>query len=104
MRILERHIQTLEPGGWETYQSKEKQWLAIEARLGGFSQKHYYVPMSNWSGTTVIWEREWESMAAMESAYESMMDDDEVDEMAGVPSAIVEDRVELHRAVTRMME
>jgi len=95
MRVLERHTQTLEKGGWATYVAKEKMHEAVEKRLGGFSTKRHWWSFSNWSGTAVVWEREWESSAAMEAAYEKSFGDPEVKALDEVPSAIVDDSVEL---------
>ncbi len=95
MRILERHIQTLERDAWDIYLAKEKQWQAFEERLGGYPAKRHYAPLSSWTGTTVVWEREWESFAAMEEAYERSTTDPEQPQLLKVPSAIVHDQVEI---------
>lgn len=95
MRILERHIQTLEKDGRDTYVAKEKQWQALEERLGGFPTKRHFSPLSNWTGTTVVWEREWESFAAMEEAYERTRADPAKPQLSKVPSAILHDQVEI---------
>ena len=100
MRILERHTQTLEKGGWETYVAKEKMHEAVETRLGGFPTKRHYRPFSNWNGTVVVWQREWDSFAAMEAAYEKSFGDPEWQALRDVPSAIVDDSVELFFVAT----
>jgi hypothetical protein len=100
MRVLERHTQTLEKGGWETYVAKEKKWEAREKRQGGFPTKRHFRPMSNWNGTVVVWEREWESFAAMEAAYEGSGGDPESKALMDVPSAIIDDSVELFTVAT----
>jgi len=100
MRVLERHTQTLEKGGWETYVAKEKKWEALEKRLGGFPTKRHFRPFGNWNGTAVVWEREWDSFAAMEAAYEKNIGDPESKALGDVPSAIVDDSVELFIVAT----
>jgi len=100
MRVLERHTQTLEKGGWETYVAKEKMHEALEKRLGGFPTKRHFRPVSNLSGRIVVWGREWDSFAAMEAAYEKSMGDPETQALADVPSAIIDDSLELYIVAT----
>ena len=100
MRVLERHTQTFEKGGWATYVAKEKMHEAVEKRLGGFSTKRHFRPISNWNNTVVVWEREWDSFAAMEAAYEKSGGDPETMALQDVPSAIVDDSVELFIVAT----
>ena len=95
MPILERRVQTIERGQWETYMAKEKMWAEIEERLGGFPTKRHYRPLSD-LGTTVVWEREWESMATMEAAYGKAGADPGPRSIADVPSAIVAEKIELY--------
>ena len=95
MRVLERRIQLLERGERDTYMAKEKQWQELEERLGGFPSKRHCVPLSNASGTTVIWEREWESLAAMEDAYTRMGSDPESKKLYS-PSMILDDQMEMY--------
>ena len=95
MRVLERHTQKLEKDGWETYVAKEKMHEAQEKRQGGFPTKRHFRPVSNWTGTVVVWEREWDSFAAMEDAYEKSGGDAETKALQDVPSAIIDDSVEL---------
>jgi hypothetical protein len=100
MRVLERRIQVLERGEQDAYLAKEKQWQAIEERLGGFPSKRHCVPMSHPLGTTVIWEREWESLATMEDAYTRLVSDLESKQLFSVPSMILDDQAELYRLLT----
>ena len=99
MRVLERHIHVLERGAQDAYAAKEKRYQAVEERLGGFPSKRHYLPMSDWSGTTIVWEREWESMAAMEEAYTSLTSDPEAKQLSG-SSMIVDEQVELYLLMT----
>jgi len=100
MRVLERHTQTLEKGGWEIYVAKEKRWEEVEARLGGFPTKRHYWPFSKWNSTVAVWEREWESFAAMEAAYEKFGGDPESEALGDVPSATIDGSVELFSVAT----
>jgi len=99
MRVLERHTQELERGTQDAFMAKEKQWQAIEERLSGFTSKRHYMPMSNWSGTIVMWEREWESLAAMEDAYSRLVSDPEHQQLFST-SVIVDEQVELYLLLT----
>jgi hypothetical protein len=75
MAILERHVQTVRIGP-AAYWEREKRFIAIEARLGGFPTKRYYsLLFGGESGNVTVWEREWESLAVMEATYGKMMED-----------------------------
>ena len=100
MRVLERHTQTLEKGGWETYVAWEKKWEAREKRQGGFPTKRHFRPLSR-SGT-VVWEREWDSFAAMEAAYEKSGGDPESKALLDGPSPVVDESLELFRVATEV--
>jgi len=95
MKFMERRIQTLERDKWDVYWSREKRWMALEQRLGGFPPKRHYRPLSD-LGKTVVWERDWESYAAMEAAYEKLFADPEAQELFEIPSAIVDECIELY--------
>src|SRR6185436_12113376 len=57
----------------KAYQEWEQKWEAIEGRLGGFpTKKHYYLLSGSDDSGTMVWEREWESFAAMEAAYDRL--------------------------------
>jgi hypothetical protein len=47
-----------------------------------------------------VWEREWDSFAAMEAAYEKYGGDPETNALRDVLSAIVDDSVELFTVAT----
>ncbi len=95
MKFMERRVQTLESGKWDVYWSREKRWIALEQRLGVFPPKRHYRPYSDLS-KTVVWERDWEGFAAMEAAYEKEWADPEAQELFGIPSAIVDECIELY--------
>jgi hypothetical protein len=70
--ILERRVQK---GVKEekAYQEWEQKWQAIEERLGGFpAKRHYYLLSGSDDSGTMVWEREWDSFAAMEAAYDRL--------------------------------
>jgi len=74
MKTLERHISKVLDDRWDDMIALEKRWDAFEARLGGFPAKRRYRTVCGGPGpSTWVWEREWESFAAMEAAYERAM-------------------------------
>jgi hypothetical protein len=97
MAVLERHIQTVRCGP-AAYWEREKQFLAAEARVGGFPSKRYYnlLAGSDDSGTTV-WEREWESFAVMEAAYNALFLEPGIQELGdGAPESGITERTEFY--------
>jgi hypothetical protein len=95
MKVMERRIQTLEKGKWDVYWAKEQKWEALENRLGGFPAKRHTRPISNH-----VWERDWESFAAMEVAYGKEGADPETQGLSKVPSAIADECIELYFIVS----
>jgi hypothetical protein len=100
MKLLERYVQQLKEGEWDAYMEWEKKWEAIEQRLGGFpTKKHYWA----WSGPhnmgTVVWEREWESLSAMEAAYGKEDGDPDFEAMSDIPSPVASQRIELYYVI-----
>ena len=83
MRIIERRTQKVEKGGWAAYWEMEKQFDALEDRLGGFPAKRYYRPGKMYTNT-IVWEREWESFTTMEATYEKEWADPEIKKIVTV--------------------
>jgi hypothetical protein len=94
MRIKERRTQTVEMGGWESYWSTERKYNEIEDRLGGFPPKSYYNSLDDVM-TTIIWEREWDSFAEMESAYEKLGADPETQEARDMATTKTSEKMEI---------
>jgi hypothetical protein len=70
MKVLERMVQEILPGRQEALEELDKRYDAIEKTLG-FPPKRRFWPISGTlSNQMLVLEREWESMAAMETAYE----------------------------------
>jgi len=96
MRIVERHVQKLESNQWQAYQEREKKFADIEERLGDYPQKRHYRTVSgNNDIRTVVWEREWESMAAMEASYEKLGAEPDFQDAVRMPG-VESERVELY--------
>ena len=78
MKIMERRIIKVSSGKWAEIQELEKKWDALEDRIGGFPAKRRLRSVAgSEDSNTFVWEREWESFAACEAAYEKMMGDPE---------------------------
>jgi hypothetical protein len=66
--ILERMIQHIFPGKWAELEVINKKYDVVEARLGFPAKKRYQLLMGSHPLGSVIIEREWPSLAAMEAA------------------------------------
>ena len=74
MAIMERWTQQLTSGkAWSIQLENEKKWDAIERELGGFPAKRRYRPHAARDDSTMfVFEREWGSLAEVETAYERL--------------------------------
>jgi hypothetical protein len=99
MAILERRIQKVVVKEAE-YRAWEQEWEVIEKRLGGFPPKRHYGLISGSDDFgTMVWERDWESFAAMDAAYTKLFDDSEGASLADSASATVSgERIEYYWA------
>jgi hypothetical protein len=71
MTILERHIHDVRDVA--AYWARERSFQEVEDRLGGFPPKRYYYLFTGRDNTgTMVQEREWESMSAIEAAYDRL--------------------------------
>jgi hypothetical protein len=69
MAILERVTFKVINDQWDAVLAQEKEWEALEIEAGGFPKKRRYRAISGaLSGDTFVYEREWESFAAIEAA------------------------------------
>jgi hypothetical protein len=90
MQVMERRIQKVLPGKFSEIQEWEKQWDVIEARMGGFPAKRRYWSYSGSLDLGIfVWEREWESMAALEAAYDKSQADPEARSLSAKADSIV---------------
>jgi hypothetical protein len=73
--FVERMIQKIAPGKWEALEVLDKQYDVLESKLGFPPKRRMRAIFGSLPLETVIVEREWESMAALEaSAMKRMMD------------------------------
>lgn len=68
--ILQRQIQILRPGKWAELDEIDKKFDKVEGPLGFPSKRRYRSLVGGHTTNTLIIEREWESLAALETAYE----------------------------------
>jgi hypothetical protein len=95
MKILERMVQTVNRDDWQKYRNMEELFAEIEARVGGFPRKRYYVPFTH-NLDRIVWEREWPSFAAMEEAYEKSGDDPDHDAAMEMTSCLIDQSREMY--------
>ena len=77
MIIVERMIQKVRPGKWAELEEIDKRYDAVESRLGFPPKKRYRCVMGGYDWNTLIIERQWVSLAAMEATYEKAFADPE---------------------------
>jgi len=73
MIIVERMIQQVFPDKWVELEAIDKRYDAVEGRFGYPAKKRYQSLMGSIPMGTLIIERQWASLAAMEAANEKFM-------------------------------
>ena len=73
MITIERMIQKIYPGKWAELEEIDKRYDEIERRMGFPAKKRYQCIFGALDTNTLVIEREWESLAAMEATYEKVM-------------------------------
>ena len=77
MITIELMIQKVRPGKWAALEEVDKKFNAAESRLGFPPKKRYRCMIGGHGTDTLIIERQWDSLAAMEAAYEKAFVDPE---------------------------
>jgi len=97
MNVQERHIQKGIKAE-NAYREWEQKWETLEKRIGGFpTKRHYSLISGSDDNGTIVWEREWASLAAMEAAYDKMFADPEATSLlSSAPGIENGERVELY--------
>ena len=92
MRIMRRSIAKFLPGKMEEAMELEQKELAIWSRLGAPPFVTRYRRFLGGGDTlhTVIWQSEWDSLAAMEAAFERAFADPEMQAVMAKFEAIAE--------------
>jgi hypothetical protein len=89
MVTVERLIQKIYPGKWAELEEIDKRYDAVESRLGFPPKKRYQCIMGGHDTNTHIVERQWDSMAAMEAAYERAFASPEFQALGEETTAII---------------
>jgi hypothetical protein len=95
-QVLERMTQKIHATQWLELEELDKKFDAIECKHGYPAKKRFRLFVGGGSTNTLVIGREWESFAAMETAYEKAFMDPEWQalnmEMAGI---IADNQIEL---------
>ena len=97
MVIVERLIQQVRPDKWAELEALDAKYNPVESRCGFPSKKRYRCFAGGDNTNTLIIERQWESLAAMEVAYEKVLADPEWQALGAEGVSIIKsDRHELY--------
>ena len=97
MKIVERMIQDIFPGQNSALDDIDKRYDAIEVTLGFPPKKRLFCLSGPHSNMSLVIEREWESLAAMEAAYDKAFAHPEIQALWGEGSTIIKgSRTELY--------
>jgi hypothetical protein len=77
MIVIDRMIQKVYPDKWAELEEVDKKYNAVEGRLGFPPKKRYQCLTGSHEVNTLIIERQWASLAAMEATYEKAFADPE---------------------------
>jgi hypothetical protein len=91
MVILERDVQHIYPDKWDELNAIDGEFNQIESGLGFPAKKRFQLLIGADEVNTLIVERQWPSMAAMEAAYEKAMADTGWQALAAKSNAIIKD-------------
>ena len=75
MIALERTTQKVHPGKWAELAELDKRFNEIEMRAGFPQKKRYQCVIGGLDQNTLIIERQWGSLAVMESTFEKVLMD-----------------------------
>lgn len=89
MITIERMIQKVRPGKWAELNEIDKRFDAVESRLGFPPKKRYQCIMGGHDTNTLIIERQWDSLAAMEATYEKALADPELQALNEETTSII---------------
>lgn len=97
MVSVERLIQQIYPDKWQELEAIEKKYNAVENRLKFPPKRRYRCYVGGHNTNTLIIERQWDSLAAMEAAYEKAFSDPEWQALGNESGSIIKsDQHELY--------
>ena len=91
IKIKERLTQKIYPDKWEALDALDKKYNQIESTVGFPPKTRYQLIVSSKSINILVVEREWESLAAMEAAYEKLFANPEWHTLNAESSAVIKD-------------
>jgi hypothetical protein len=91
MVVLERNTQHIYPDKWEELNTIDGEFNQVESRIGFPTKKRFQLLLGADESNTLIVERQWPSMAAMETAYEKAMADPDWQALAAKSITIIRD-------------
>ncbi len=95
--MVERLIQQVRPDKWTELEALDKKYATVESRCGFPAKKRYRCFVGGDNTDALIIERQWESFASMEAAYEKVFADPEWQALGAEGTGIIEsDRHELY--------
>lgn len=89
MIIVERMIQEVYPGKLPDLMAIDKRYDVIEKELGFPPKKRFWGVSSPLDSNTLVLERQWASMAAMEAAYEKSWANPDIQALHNEGAAII---------------
>ena len=96
MAYIQREVQHIYDGKWEELEAIDKEYTKIEAKYGFSAKKRYQMMSGPDKMGTLIVEHQWESLAAMETAFNKLMADPDWKALGPRADTIVkDDRMEL---------
>lgn len=88
MIIIERQVKKVLPGKWQALHELDKKYDLVERGLGFPPKKRYQCYLGGDTNTVIV-ERQWESMAAMEAAYEKAFMNPEIQALGVESESII---------------
>jgi hypothetical protein len=97
MITIQRETQRVRPGKWAELEEIDKRFNAVQSRCGFPAKKRFQCIAGGHDTNTLIIERQWESMAAMEAAYDKFMSTPEYQTLGVEVFGVIEsDQIELY--------
>ena len=90
MIAIERMTQKIYPGKWMELEEIDKRYNEVESRMGFPVKKRYQCVIGAEDSNTLIIERQWDSLAALESTYEKALADPEFQALGQEVNSIVQ--------------
>jgi hypothetical protein len=89
MITVERLVQQVRPGKWADLEEIDKKFDVVESRFGFPPKKRYQCLAGGCDINVLVVERQWDSLAASEAAYEKALADAEYQQLLAAMAPIV---------------